>query len=145
MQSPKRLVNECLKKLKSPDASPEATNILLQSIERMVSDHAVAAEFVNAHGMDYVMDAVRKKQTTQSLVLIFNEVMGHEDLFSWEDRRIDAPFVEHVAENIETERTKRGFTLDDMPDLKGEWDEQDDRQIGICACVHLSTCVPLLG
>ena len=113
MQSPKSLVNSCLKKLRSSDSSQEAINILLQSIERMVSDPAVAAEFVNAHGMDYVMDAVRKKQTTQSLVLIFNEVMGHEDLFSWEDKRIDAPFVEHVAENIETERTKRGFSLDD--------------------------------
>ena len=113
MQSPKSLVNSCLKKLRSSDSSQEAINILLQSIERMVSDYAVAAEFVKAHGMDYVMDAIRKNQTTQSPVLIFNEVMGHEDLFSWEDKRIDVPFVEHVAENIELERTKRGFSLDD--------------------------------
>ena len=112
MQSPKNLVNECLRKLRSP-SSQDMNNILLESIERFVSDHAVAAEFVNAHGMDYIMDAIRKKQTTQSLVLIFNEIMGHDDLFSWEDKRIDAVFVEHVAENIETERTKRGFSLDD--------------------------------
>ena len=110
--SPKKVVHEILRKLKSP-GNQEANKIILKSIEDSVGDYAVAAEFVSASGMDLIMDEIRKKQTTSSLLLIFNEIMGHDDLFSWEDRRIDGPFVEQVAENIDTERTKRGFCLED--------------------------------
>ena len=110
--SPKKVVHEILRKLKSP-GNQEANKIILKSIEDSVGDYAVAAEFVSASGMDLIMDAIRKKQTTSSLLLIFYEIMGHDDLFSWEDRRIDGPFVEQVAENIDTERTKRGFCLED--------------------------------
>jgi hypothetical protein len=88
-----------------------------KGIEGYVGDYAVAVEFVRADGLRLVMDAVREGSsstpTMASLVVIFYELMRHEDLLSWDDDRIDASFVAQVAANIETERSKRGLSLDE--------------------------------
>ncbi len=116
LPSPRKLVHELLAKLvSSNDAQMQLYSF--QAIEGYVSDYAVAVEFVKASGFDTVVKCIRDGTATAttmaSLVVIFYELMRHDDLVSWEDDRIDSAFIGQIAANIETEKSKRGLSLDD--------------------------------